>query len=75
MADTIYALIADDPMLQLRNRRLQSDEFASSSRRAVRMARAAGEPDWRQTSRVKADMTPAASHTGPNSHAAAARAK
>ena len=47
----------------------------SSSRRAVRTARAAGEPACRQISRAKAEVTPAASHQGPNSQAAEARAK
>ena len=49
--------------------------FSSSNRRAVRTARAAGEPACRQINRAKADATPAASHHGPNSQAAAARAK
>lgn len=48
---------------------------SSSRRRAVRMARAAGDPAWRHTSRAKADNTPSSSHAGPNSQAAAAKAK
>lgn len=49
--------------------------FGSKSRRAVRTARAAGEPACRQMSRAEAEATPTASHQGPNSQAAEARAK
>lgn len=50
-------------------------QFRSIRRRAVRMARAAGDPTWRQTSRPVTATTPAASQPAPNSQAAAARAK
>ena len=39
------------------------------------LARAAGEAAWRQTSRQNTATTPSPSHNGPNSQAAAARAK
>lgn len=50
-------------------------QLRSIRRRAVRMARAAGEPTWRQTSRAVTAATPTASQPAPNSQAAAARAK
>ena len=46
-----------------------------SRRRAARTAWAAGDAAWRQISRVNTASTPPPSHSGPKSHAPAAKAK
>ena len=46
----------------------------SRTARTLRIALAAGDPSCRQISREKAAITPAPSHSGPISHAAAAKA-